>query len=105
MNCAETKKLFSPYLDGRVSGSEMRALTRHMQQCAACSQACAAMQRTQQLLASLGPKQAPADLALKLRVVGSPHFSKPSSPQAFLQAITPNRGRNRCGRRRPRFGR
>ena len=54
MNCAEIKKLFSPYLDGRVSGSEMRALTRHMQQCAACSREYAAMQRTQQLLASAG---------------------------------------------------
>ena len=34
MNCAEIKKLFSPYLDGRVSGSEMRALTRHVERCA-----------------------------------------------------------------------
>ncbi len=31
MNCAEIKQLFSPYLDGRVSGSEMRALTRHVE--------------------------------------------------------------------------
>ena len=30
MNCAEIKKLFSPYLDGRVSGAEMRAVTRHV---------------------------------------------------------------------------
>ncbi len=68
MNCARMKKLFSPYLDGRVSGSEMRALARHVEECAACAREYAAMQRTQQLLASLGPKKAPADLALKLRV-------------------------------------
>src|SRR5208283_2769018 len=68
MKCDEIEKLLSPYLDGRVSGSEMRALTRHVQQCAGCAREYAAMQRTQQLLASLGRKQAPADLALKLRV-------------------------------------
>ena len=81
MNCAEIKKLFSPYLDGRVSGSEMRALTRHMQQCAACSREYAAMQRTQQLLASLGPKQAPADLALKLRVAISREAAQGRHPR------------------------
>ena len=68
MTCAEIKKLFSPYLDGRVSGSEMRSLTRHVEQCDGCAREYAATQRTQQLLASLGPKKAPADLALKLRV-------------------------------------
>src|ERR1022692_949929 len=67
-NCAETRKLFSPYLDSRVSGSEMRALTRHMEQCAGCAREYAAAECTQQLLASLGPKKAPPDLALKLRV-------------------------------------
>jgi hypothetical protein len=68
MKCAAIKKLFSPYLDGQVSGAEMRAVTRHVEQCAGCAREYAATQRTQQLLASLGPKKAPADLALKLRV-------------------------------------
>ncbi len=81
MNCAEIKKLFSPYLDGRVSGSEMRALTRHLQQCAACSREYAEMQSTQQLLASLGPKQPPADLALKLRVAISREAAQARHPR------------------------
>jgi hypothetical protein len=68
MKCAEIQNLFSPYLDGRVSGGEMRTLTRHMEQCAGCSREYAAIQRTQQLLASMGPKKAPADLALQLRL-------------------------------------
>ncbi len=68
MKCNEIRKLFSPYLDGRVSGAEMRALTRHVEQCAGCEREFAAMQRTQQLLSGLGSKKAPADLALKLRV-------------------------------------
>jgi hypothetical protein len=67
-NCVQTRKLFSPYLDGRVSGSEMHALQLHLEQCANCAREYAAMQRTQQLLANLGPKKASPDLALKLRL-------------------------------------
>ena len=47
--CTEIAKLFSPYLDGRVSGAEMRALTRHVEECADCAREFTAMQRTQQL--------------------------------------------------------
>src|SRR5258708_37570006 len=81
MNGAETKKLFSPYLDGRVSGSEMRALTRHVEQCTGCEREYAAMQRTQQLLASLGPTKAPADLALKLRLAISREAAQTRRPR------------------------
>jgi Putative zinc-finger len=68
MKCAEIRKLFSPYLDGRVSGAEMRLLERHVEECAACTREYEATQRTQQLLTSLRRKKAPPDLALKLRV-------------------------------------
>jgi Putative zinc-finger len=68
MNCGEARKLISPYLDGRVSGAEMHALNRHMEKCSECRREYAALQRTQQLVAGLGPVKAPADLALKLRV-------------------------------------
>src|SRR5260370_36178429 len=68
MECGAIKKLYAQYLDGEVSVAEMRAVTRHVEQCAGCAREYAATQRTQQLLASLGPKKAPADLALKLRV-------------------------------------
>jgi hypothetical protein len=68
MNCGEAKKLFSPYLDGQVSGREMRALDGHIEECSRCARQYVAMRRTQLLLANLGSKKAPADLALKLRV-------------------------------------
>jgi hypothetical protein len=68
MNCGEAKKLFSPYLDGQVSGREMHALDGHIEECSRCAQEYVAMRRTQLLLANLGSKKAPADLALKLRV-------------------------------------
>lgn len=80
-NCARTRELFSPYLDGRVSGAEMHAVTHHLEQCAACEREFAAMQRTQQLLASLGPKKAPADLALRLRVAISREAAQTRRPR------------------------
>ena len=79
--CAEIKRLFSPYLDGRVNASEMRALTAHTEQCADCARQYAATQRTQQLLAGLGSKKAPADLALKLRVAISREAAQARRPR------------------------
>jgi hypothetical protein len=81
MKCAEIKSLFSPYLDGRVSGSEMRALMRHMEQCPGCAQEYAAVQRTQQLLSGVGRKKAPADLALKLRLAISREAAQTRHPR------------------------
>ena len=81
MTCTEIKKLFSPYLDGRVSGSEMHALTRHVEECARCAREYAATERTQQLLASLGRQKAPADLALKLRVAISREAAQARRPR------------------------
>ncbi len=68
MNCGEAKALFSPYLDGQVSGAQMRALSRHMEECARCQREYSSLRFTQQALSGLGPRKAPADLALKLRV-------------------------------------
>jgi hypothetical protein len=81
MNCAQTRKLLSPYLDGRVSGSQMGELTRHMSQCSGCAREFTALQRTQQLAAGLGPKKAPADLALKLRVAISREVAQARRPR------------------------
>jgi hypothetical protein len=68
MNCGEVKELFSPYLDGQVSGVEMHALSGHLEDCARCAHEYAALRRTQLLLSGLGREKAPADLALRLRV-------------------------------------
>jgi Putative zinc-finger len=81
MTCTQIKELFSPYLDGRATGSQMRALTRHLEQCDRCTQEYAAMQRTQQLLAGLGRKKAPADLALKLRLAISREAAQKRRPR------------------------
>ncbi|MFY9906378.1 MAG: zf-HC2 domain-containing protein [Terriglobales bacterium] len=81
MKCTEIKKLFSSYLDGRVSGTEMRTVARHVEQCAACEREYAAMQRTQQLLSELRAKRAPADLALKLRLAISREAAQSRRPR------------------------
>lgn len=68
MKCGEARRLFSPYLDGAISGAQMRALGQHMEICVPCKQQYALLQQSQQLLVSIGRKRAPADLALRLRV-------------------------------------
>ena len=90
MNCGDVKELFSPYLDGQVSGVEMHALSRHMKECPRCTREYAALQRTQQLLAGLGPKKAPADLALKLRVAISQQVAQARARYEGLQVRMEN---------------
>lgn len=68
MKCAEARLKFSPYLDGAVSGTEMRALSVHLNDCQRCHREYALLRQTQELLAKVGRRKAPADLALKLRV-------------------------------------
>jgi hypothetical protein len=81
MNCGDVKELFSPYLDGQISGAEMHALSRHLEDCAHCTRDYVALQRTQQLVAQLGAKKTPADLALKLRVAASQHAARVRRPR------------------------
>jgi Putative zinc-finger len=70
MKCTEYKRLFSPYLDGHVSGAEMFALQNHMQGCDSCAREYAEVQRTLQLVVALNKAKvkAPADLPLRLRL-------------------------------------
>lgn len=68
LQCPKAKRLFSPYLDGAVTGTEMLGLQQHLSNCEACSHEYEALRRTQQLLANVGRPKAPADLGLKLRL-------------------------------------
>jgi hypothetical protein len=68
MRCAEAKGLLSPYLDGTVTGTEMRTLQEHLGDCAECMAEYSRLQQTQQMLASLGRMKEPVDLGLKLRL-------------------------------------
>src|SRR5271165_929710 len=69
MKCREAMQLMSSDLDSRMSGELVPALQAHVESCGECSQRSAALQRTRTALRSLGRVPAPADLALRLRVV------------------------------------
>jgi len=68
MKCAQVQALLSSYLDGAVSGKEMQAFERHLRGCDPCNHSYDGIRKTQQLLAQTGPRKAPLDLQLKLRV-------------------------------------
>jgi anti-sigma factor RsiW len=80
MKCAQAKSLFSPYLDGAVSGTEMRTLDHHLQYCGTCLQDFALLCKTQQLLVRTGRRKAPEDLALRLRVAISGEVARARRP-------------------------
>jgi hypothetical protein len=81
LKCGDAKKLLSPYLDGAISGTEMRALQEHLEQCARCMQEYTLLRQTQQLLVSVGRPQMPADLGLKLRLAISREAAETRRPR------------------------
>ncbi|MGB8065307.1 MAG: anti-sigma factor [Candidatus Sulfotelmatobacter sp.] len=68
LQCPQVKRLFSPYLDGAVTGTEMLALQEHLSECGACNEEYQGLRQAQQLLVSVGRPKVPADLGLKLRL-------------------------------------
>jgi hypothetical protein len=63
-------------MDLSMNGKQMRAVSSHLEECEACRSEYALLCSTQQLVASLGRKQAPQDLALKLRVMASQQLAQ-----------------------------
>src|SRR5437016_8879898 len=80
MTCGQTKSLFSPYLDGAVTGTQMQAVSRHLEGCESCQQQYVSLRQTQQLLNKVGRRKAPAELGLKLRVAMSQEIARTRRP-------------------------
>lgn len=80
LRCPQAKRLFSPYLDGVVSGTEMLALQSHLTACRPCSDRYQALRRTQQSLAAVPRPKAPADLGLRLRLAISREAAQAKRP-------------------------
>jgi hypothetical protein len=80
MKCIKAKSMFSPYLDGAVTGTEMIALTEHLDGCKHCQEEYVSLRRTQQLLTAMRRKKAPEDLALKLRLAISREVANSRRP-------------------------
>ncbi|MGH9503345.1 MAG: anti-sigma factor family protein [Terriglobales bacterium] len=85
MTCTQAKPLFSPYLDGTVTGKQMRELADHLEGCDPCSRRYASLRKTQELLARIGPRKAPPDLALQVRVAISQEIAQ--SRRRYLDGI------------------
>ena len=71
IECPQAKQLFSPYLDGAVTGTEMLALQNHLVACAGCKRQYESLRKMQQLLSSVARPKIPTDLGLKLRLAAS----------------------------------
>jgi hypothetical protein len=81
MNCVQAKSLFSPYLDGAVTGRQMQEIGRHLQTCSDCRPHYESLRETQRLLGAIGRRKAPADLALNLRVAISQEAARSRQPR------------------------
>jgi putative zinc finger protein len=81
MKCTEARPLFSLYLDGAVTGAEMHEVSSHLHECSACRYEYSMLENTRELVAELGRRQAPPDLALKLRIaIASERSRKRQNP-------------------------
>ena len=80
LRCPQAKRLFSPYLDGAVTGAEMLALQDHLADCAECSEQYQSLRETQRLLMSMERPKVPADLGLRLRVAISRESARAKRP-------------------------
>lgn len=80
LRCPQAKRLFSPYLDGAVTGTEMLALEDHLTSCEACNRDYQSLREMQRLLVSAGRPKAPADLGLKLRLAISREAAQAKRP-------------------------
>jgi hypothetical protein len=80
LQCPDAKELFSPYLDGAVTGTEMLALQKHLSGCPECNGEYESLRRTQQLLASVPRPKVPADLGLNLRLAISREAAQARRP-------------------------
>jgi hypothetical protein len=86
MKCAQALSLLSAYLDGAVPGTQMRAINEHLEGCSECEQQFSGLVQTQQLLARVGRRKAPADLSLKLRLAISREAAR--SPRTYLEVLS-----------------
>jgi hypothetical protein len=85
MDCQQAKSMFSPYLDGAMSGHEMRDISEHLDGCGECHTTYVSLQRTQTLLSSLAPRKAPSDLPLRLKIAIQQERAR--SPRRVLQNL------------------
>lgn len=80
LRCAQAKQIFSPYLDGAITGTEMLALENHIASCGDCRSEYQSLRQMQQLLGSVARPKIPADLGLNLRLMISREVAQAKRP-------------------------
>lgn len=68
MKCDEARSLMSLDLDQATTGAERHQISAHIAACVECTNEYAGLEQTRNLVAGLGRKPAPPELALKLQV-------------------------------------
>ncbi|HYM75783.1 MAG TPA: anti-sigma factor [Candidatus Dormibacteraeota bacterium] len=81
LQCPKAKRLFSPYLDGAVTGTQMLALQDHLSECADCNLEYQALRQAHRLLLAVGRPKVPADLGLKMRLAISREVAHAKRPR------------------------
>lgn len=86
MKCEQARAQFSSYLDTALPGREMQAIGGHLEECAGCRAEYRSLEQNHELLMALGPRKAPPELALRIRLAISREASERSrrSVVAFL---------------------
>ncbi len=69
--CSSLRVKFSEYLDGRLTGMEMRRIAAHLEDCRGCAAEWNDLRETQSSLAALGTVPEPEGLLLRIRVAVS----------------------------------
>ena len=85
MSCDRIQSLLSPYLDGNVTGGDMRQISEHLAACPACNRTFSALRATQQAVAGLGRRKAPSELELRIRLALSREASM--TPRRRLEGL------------------
>ena len=83
MACDTVRPRLSSYLDGDMTGAEMQSVDRHTATCVDCAQEYRDLKRTHAMVAALGRKTAPPDLALRIQVA----ISRERARSRWLEAI------------------
>jgi len=68
MQCGKIRSSFSAYLDGAVDGMQMQAIAGHLEDCSECCDEFDSLRAMQNVVTSLGPARAPANMGTRLRV-------------------------------------
>src|SRR5438309_445460 len=95
MSCRETRSLFTPYMDGMLPGNKAQLVVRHLDGCGECRDGFASLRNVQSLVAGLGRRQPPPQMALRLRLAMANEKTRRTEPVAKKLATAWNPVRDR----------